>query len=530
MTALQAAALYLSRGLWPIPIPLRKKKPVLRGWPSLRLSEADLPRYFNGATNVGILLGDDYGSADVDIDCDEAAAAARVLLPETRMIWGRKSSPASHYGYRADPAVRTKQYADPIEKKSQIVELRGLKNDGTVGLQTVVPPSVHPEGEEVRWESGCDALPANIDAAALESAVAQVAAAALLARYWPGPKSGRNPAFLALAGAAARAGWTLEQTQTFVGAIYRVLWADVADLNQANAEVRITFEKYSKGQPVSGRPALEKLGKTAAVGRAFEWLRLKADAASWVPPAPTIMLAAGAVEPHIDMLNAMALFYGRVRFKSIKSRGPLIVAEFEGADKEAIWGSTKDLLNFATGQAIIADATGIVLPHPPRTQLRALWEPASQAILNLAGKDRVTTSDALREEFAHILYATWKRAGCPSVTDADETKADAEFLQLLKLCGTHERDHAAPPPKCAVWHDHCDCFVHQPTLLEWLSTPHAKAKHYPWPEVDKALLLLGFRPEQIHRSVKKPDGRRDIAKVRLWRGPIDVLTDDESEE
>jgi hypothetical protein len=59
-----------------------------------------------------------------------------------------------------------------------LVELRGQKSDGSLGLHTIVPPSLHPKGEEIRFEKGCDGYPANTDAPELRSAVAKVAALA----------------------------------------------------------------------------------------------------------------------------------------------------------------------------------------------------------------------------------------------------------------------------------------------------------------------------------------------------------------
>src|SRR5262245_21937266 len=203
---MEAAGIYLDRGLLPIPIPYREKAPKIEGWPALRLTKADLPSYFNGVpSNLGLILGDQHGTADVDLDSAEAVAIASELLPETAMVFGRASKPSSHFFYRCSPGVPSKRYLDPVDKAC-IVELRCQKANGSVGLQTVVPPSTHPSGEEIRFEPGCSAHPANVAGPALQGAVAQVAAAALLARRWPGEKAGRNQAFISLAGALARGG------------------------------------------------------------------------------------------------------------------------------------------------------------------------------------------------------------------------------------------------------------------------------------------------------------------------------------
>jgi len=95
----------------------------------------------------------------VDCDCPEAITAAREFLPETGLIFGRQSKPFSHFFYRSDPPARTMQFIDPLDQ-STIVELRGLKSDGSIGLQTVVPPSIHESGEPVRFEQGFEGIPA----------------------------------------------------------------------------------------------------------------------------------------------------------------------------------------------------------------------------------------------------------------------------------------------------------------------------------------------------------------------------------
>jgi len=175
MTPLEAAIAWIQKGGSPAPVPHRSKRPVLQGWEQLEITIDLAPRYFNGTSqNIGVLLGDKYGSADVDCDCPEAIVAARELLPETGLIFGRQSKPFSNFFYRSDPPVRTVQFIDPLDH-STLVELRGSSSDGSVGLQTVVPPSIHESGELVRFESGFEGTPANVDAEVLTSAVRRVA-------------------------------------------------------------------------------------------------------------------------------------------------------------------------------------------------------------------------------------------------------------------------------------------------------------------------------------------------------------------
>jgi len=272
MTVGQAAEHYLARGLHPIPIPFREKAPKISNWPTLRLTEADLPKYFNGApSNIGLILGDEYGTTDIDLDCLEAIAVAGEFLPETSMLFGRKSKPRSHFLYRADPPVKSRRFLDPINQGC-LVELRCRKSDGSTGLQTIVPPSVHPEGEQISFEPGFDKHPANVDGDQLQRSVAKIASAALLARHWPGKQAGRNAAFIALAGGLARAGWPIDDTLAFHSAIYRALWDTVADLDACRAEVASTYEKHLGGFETTGKRSLAELIDNRAVYKAFSWL------------------------------------------------------------------------------------------------------------------------------------------------------------------------------------------------------------------------------------------------------------------
>lgn len=271
MTPLDAAITWIQKGFSPVPVPHRSKRPVLKEWQRLEITTEGASQYFNGASqNIGVLLGDKFGSSDVDCDCPEAITAARELLPATGLIFGRQSKPFSHFFYRSDPPVRTAQFIDPLDHSS-LVELRGVSSDGTVGLQTVVPPSIHETGEPVRFEQGLDGVPANVDADALVSAVHRVAAAALLARHWP-TEGSRHRAFLALAGVLARSEWTPEDANAFHRVIYRCLWPADPELGVADTEVQSTFEKHSTGGEITGVPTLIELLDKKVVDAALRWL------------------------------------------------------------------------------------------------------------------------------------------------------------------------------------------------------------------------------------------------------------------
>jgi Bifunctional DNA primase/polymerase, N-terminal len=68
---------YIRRGWAPIPVPFRQKKPILENWQKLKITEADVPRYFNGGPqNIGVRFGPDSCLlTDVDLDAPEAVTA-----------------------------------------------------------------------------------------------------------------------------------------------------------------------------------------------------------------------------------------------------------------------------------------------------------------------------------------------------------------------------------------------------------------------------------------------------------------------
>ena len=249
MTATESAPALTARGFHPIPIPLREKGPVIKGWQTLRITGADVPKYFNGAPqNIGLLLGTPYGLTDVDCDAPEALRIWPSYRPPTNMIYGRESNPASHSIYFSDPPVRLLQFRDPLGNgdEAMIIELRGLKKDGTVGLQTVAPGSTHPTGEQVRYEPGKDGGPANIAATDLERAVSLTAAASLFARYWPAPGQGGHRSMMALAGVLCGAAWPMDDAQVFCRLVSSTLGSEVTD----------TYSAHAKGTHTTGIPTL----------------------------------------------------------------------------------------------------------------------------------------------------------------------------------------------------------------------------------------------------------------------------------
>jgi hypothetical protein len=260
-----------------VPVRFRDKAPIGEKWQELRLTAEELPGVFgNGPVNVGLLLGEPYNLTDVDLDSREALWAWWEFQIETGTIWGRRSKPASHFLYRSDEAVRTIRYTDPCaaeDEKACLLELRSYKSDGKPGLQTVMPPSIHPSGEEIEFLRGMALTPANVDHLELKLATDWTAAACLLGRYAPA-EGKRHDYFLAIAGMLAHGKAEIENARRLIRSLYRMFWGERANIAKAEAEAESTYQRYDDGHEITGIPHLEKVLKPEVLDQALKWLGL----------------------------------------------------------------------------------------------------------------------------------------------------------------------------------------------------------------------------------------------------------------
>jgi P4 family phage/plasmid primase-like protien len=305
-TCIDWARLYYGRGWQPIPIPLREKNPGFKAWEQLRLDADTLELHFNGhPQNIGVLLGAPSANlVDIDLDCPEAVQLARDFLPPTGRF-GRLSKRASHWLYTCDPPPNTKKWQDAAKdhdgRTVTLVELR------STGCQTIFPGSTHPSGETIEWE--VDGDPVKVDGRALQSAVAELASAALLARHWPGPGT-RHDAALALAGLLAREGIGEANAQRLIRAIAKAARDDEADDRVRAFES--TFRGTAEGRPVTGGPTLASLlvGEgEKVVKQVRRWLELSGDVARDGHDADTVGLS------DLEIADRFVAEFGRDSFR-----------------------------------------------------------------------------------------------------------------------------------------------------------------------------------------------------------------------
>ena len=214
-TVADFARVYLERGLAILDLPVKSKKPDRSNWQSTRVTLDTIDRYFPPEVprNIAVLNGRPSDNLiDFDLDCDEACKVADVLLPSTRLIFGRPSKPKSHWLYRADRSFdkASEKFLD-IDNETALLEIRGS------GGYTVFPGSIHPSGEPITWdrfeEPGELSLQEGIRLARV------LAAAALLARHWPRTNGKRDDLALALAGGLLRSGLDEGETRKFIWAV-----------------------------------------------------------------------------------------------------------------------------------------------------------------------------------------------------------------------------------------------------------------------------------------------------------------------
>jgi putative DNA primase/helicase len=301
---LSAALDYLSRGWRVIDLPHKSKRPGRAGWPNEQLTEQDVRSRFQSPKNIGILLGDaSNGLIDIDIDSVEARRIARMFLPATNAVFGRRGAPESHWLYYTDTTdLKRKPFFDPTKNADNhhatLIELRAN------GSQTLFPPSVHPDGEDIVWADS--ATPTHVDIDTLRSGLNRLAAAALLARHWP--TGGRHEATGALAGALSRAGWTFDEVNYFIRAV--TIAAGDEEARDREAFILDTFTAVANSEPTTGWPRLSELIKEETVTAVRLWLNM-------------LETSGGTKFPLSDLGNAERLeakFGDKIRYDAVNRR------------------------------------------------------------------------------------------------------------------------------------------------------------------------------------------------------------------
>jgi len=280
-----------------VPIRPGTKRPFDPNWTTLTYgSAADVRTLFaQEPSNLGIALGAPSGGlVDVDIDHAKGLTAAQVFLRgTTAAVGGRVSRPGSHYWYRVEDGLPegTTRYMHPDRQRDDrvLVELR------STGGQTVVPPSIHPDGERYVWADeawGGAEGPALIGGAELRSRVGCLALSTLLAIEWP-VRGGRHDAYLALAGALLAEGYGAsrrvspvwrELAPGIIAVIVQATHDEEGMQTRIDQSVESTLQKIARGKPTQGWPTLAQHLSEDVVQRCKDFVFAVEEAEGHVRP------------------------------------------------------------------------------------------------------------------------------------------------------------------------------------------------------------------------------------------------------
>lgn len=263
---LRQAIASLKRGWRIIPLKPKTKLPRNNAWPGQEIKVTDLKEEFSDGANIGVVLGAASGNlTDADLDAPEAIAVADLFLPPTNRIHGRPSKKSSHRFYIASEPIRPGKYADV--DGTVLVELR------SDGQQTMIPPSIHPSGERLAWESTGE--PSSVSASELRCAIRRLAACTLVARHWP-EQGQRHDCSVAVAGMLLRSNWSQDDASLFITAAAEASGKD-EDWESRKADVPTTARRLAAGQPATGVPNLAQILGEKVVSQVVTWLDIGPD-------------------------------------------------------------------------------------------------------------------------------------------------------------------------------------------------------------------------------------------------------------
>jgi hypothetical protein len=256
---------YFQRGFRVVYYDAKTKGPTEKGWTERPYTLDD---YCEGQ-NVGVFLGHEIAPGrflcDVDLDWADGLSMVRKMLPQTDFGFGRASQVISHAFYTTSAPAVSKAF-DDIDGKP-LVELRGAKADGAIGFQTMVPPSIHPTGEQVVLRQDGDIAHAD----EIGRRVLLYAIACILLKHL-GHRGLLHDVRLALAGFLLQAGLAQEEVSLINEAVAEASGNNVSDVRTT---VESTAARLRSGEKVTGHTAVAKaVGEDGAkvIKRIREWL------------------------------------------------------------------------------------------------------------------------------------------------------------------------------------------------------------------------------------------------------------------
>jgi hypothetical protein len=257
----QTAEYWLEKGVHTVPLRKRSKRPKDTNWPHLRLVGADLRKKFKPGDNIGALWGDaSDGATDIDLDMVEACWVAEYILPET-LIYGRRDKPGSHYVFKCKGA-ETKKWQ--TKKLGTIVEIRSS------GAQSVLPPSIHPDGDRYSIENDVEFEVAT--KMELERYCDEIAVAAVYLHHYPDSGS-RHDYVHVCTGVLCWADWPEDKIRRVMRAVLSEVLDDDEEIKDRLGSVVNTIRKHSEGDHIKGFTSMEDFMPTDSIMGLRRWVQ-----------------------------------------------------------------------------------------------------------------------------------------------------------------------------------------------------------------------------------------------------------------
>jgi hypothetical protein len=257
----QTAEYWLEKKVYTVPLRPRSKRPKDHNWPHLRLVGEDLLKKFKPGDNIGALWGDaSDGATDIDLDMMEACWIAEHILPET-LIYGRRDKPGSHYIFKCKGA-ETKKWQ--TKKLGTIVEIR------STGAQSVLPPSIHPDGDRYSIEN--DVEFEVVTKLELERLADEIAVGAVYLHHYPDSGS-RHDYVHICTGVLCWADWPEDKIRRVMAAVLSEVYEDDEEIKDRLGSVLNTISKHSEGDHIKGFTSMEGFMPTDSIMGLRRWVQ-----------------------------------------------------------------------------------------------------------------------------------------------------------------------------------------------------------------------------------------------------------------
>jgi hypothetical protein len=347
---------HLAKRRWRMfPCVPRDKTPLLKSWPARATSELATIRGWSEehpGCNWAVACGPGSGVWVLDVDGPEGAAALDALCQEHGGEWLNTLSVRTvrgrHFYYTFPPQYQIRNSAGRLGP--------GLDVRGDGGY-VLVPPSIHPSGEQYRWHD--PGLPiASAPVWLCEMAASTQRAPAPTFQIGILPEGQRNDGLTRLAGSMRRKGSTPDQIETELHA---------ANMRRCNpplddVEVRKIAEsvgRYPAGGPDPLEAAWEAVGEAATTSRYERFLALAREL-QLSRPGQTIALP---LERVASLLNCSINLISRYRQRAVQDKRLTLVTTYIPHKRANLYFYRDTAVELVPVE--LSNVTSGLVTHPP---------------------------------------------------------------------------------------------------------------------------------------------------------------------